>query len=84
MRRWLQEWFPRRDGVKSYFAARPLHGLDQDAAIALVEADVQRGVERERLVFALVMYAEWQHAATERLAQARNAARATVPPAVLA
>ena len=37
-------------------------------SIAVVDADVAAGVQRERLLFALIMFAEWAAASRERIA----------------
>ena len=72
MRRWLKQWFESHGGVRAYFSARPLPGIDLAAAINLAEQDVAREIQRERLLFALVMLAEWAAASARRLEQARN------------
>lgn len=61
MRSWLASWFENHGGVSGYFAARPLNDLDPAHLIQLVSDDISRGIQRERLLFALVMYAEWSH-----------------------
>jgi asparagine synthase (glutamine-hydrolysing) len=75
MRRWLKQWFDSHGGVRAYFSGRPLPGIDLAAAIDLAEQDVAREIQRERLLFALVMLAEWTAASARRLEQARNDAR---------
>ena len=72
MRHWLSQWFDCRGGAHEYFSARPLPGIDMPAAIDLVEQDVAQGIQRERLLFALVMLAEWKAANTQRIEQARR------------
>ncbi len=62
MSRWLGMWFVRHGGAQSYFADRPLPGLHAEDLVRVVEEDIKRGIKRERLVFALVMLAEWWYA----------------------
>jgi len=73
MRRWLKQWFDSHGGVRAYFSGRALPGVDAAVAIAIVEQDVARDIQRERLLFALVMLAEWKAASSEQLARARSA-----------
>jgi asparagine synthase (glutamine-hydrolysing) len=72
MRRWLKQWFESHGGVQAYFSARALPDMDVPAAISIVEQDMARDIQRERLLFALVMLAEWAAASSQRLAQARR------------
>ena len=67
MESWLKQWFKAQGGVGPYFRARPVPGLDTEALIALVAADVAGRVERQRLVFALVALAEWHESFRGRL-----------------
>jgi asparagine synthase (glutamine-hydrolysing) len=68
MKVWLRRWFEHHGGVKSYFASRPLPGIDTAAAVTLVDADLRDGLNRERLLYALVMLAEWHRSALTRIA----------------
>jgi len=70
MRRWLKQWFDSHGGARAYFSARPLPEMDMAAVIGLVEQDVARDIQRERLLFALVMLAEWKAASKNLLARA--------------
>lgn len=72
MRRWLERWFGTHRGPRAYFEARPLPSIDAAAAVELVDADIAAGLQRERLLFALVMLAEWTHSAQSRIASARR------------
>jgi asparagine synthase (glutamine-hydrolysing) len=65
MSRWLMEWFTAHGGVGPYFASRPLPGVDIQGVVRLVEREVRTGVQRQRLVFALVILGEWYHAFCE-------------------
>jgi asparagine synthase (glutamine-hydrolysing) len=70
MRRWLKQWFENHGGVRAYFSTRPLPDIEQSHAISLVEQDITRDIHRERLLFALVMLAEWSDASRQSLQQA--------------
>jgi asparagine synthase (glutamine-hydrolysing) len=72
MKRWLSTWMERRGGAAAYFSHRPLPGMDVQEAARLVEEDLAQGVHRERLIFALVMLAEWWHEAQARLQAVAN------------
>jgi len=63
MRRWLKEWFERTGGAQAYFRSAPtLPGLNVDAVIDIVQRDIKQGLQRERLLFALIMLTEWWRA----------------------
>lgn len=67
MREWLKSWFQKHGGAREYFLPRSPHSLDIDQLVKIVDEDISRGIQRERLLFALVMYAEWHHRAMARL-----------------
>jgi asparagine synthase (glutamine-hydrolysing) len=67
MREWLLEWFAARGGAARYFAAAALPGIDAHAVGALAQGDLDQGLQRERLLFALVMMAEWRGTACARM-----------------
>lgn len=69
MKQWLRTWLERRGGAAAYFEQRPLPGMDTREAVRLIEEDLAQGVHRERLIFALVMLAEWWYAACKRLSE---------------
>jgi asparagine synthase (glutamine-hydrolysing) len=77
MRRWLDQWFDAHHGPRAYFDARPLPDLDMAELVDVVETDLAAGLQRERLLFALVMLAEWRAASSARLAAARMESRTT-------
>lgn len=66
MRMWLRQWFAGQPSVADYFSSRQVQGLDMAEVARLVEEDVAKGVERERLLFALVMLVEWHQAFQSR------------------
>lgn len=59
MARWLEQWFQAHRSVRDYFYARPFPGLRMNAVAQLVQEDLAVGIQRERLLFALVMLVEW-------------------------
>ena len=68
MRTWIREWLEARGGAAAYFRARGLPGIDAAELIAVVDADLAAGVARERLLFALIMLAEWGVVSRKRIA----------------
>jgi asparagine synthase (glutamine-hydrolysing) len=62
MRRWLGAWFKRHQSPEVYFSARPFPHLDMARLTDLVAADLDAGVCRERLLFAIIMLVEWWNA----------------------
>jgi asparagine synthase (glutamine-hydrolysing) len=68
MQRWLGEWFGDPSSVQDYFLARPVPGLDGREAARLARHDLVAGVQRERLLFALVLLVEWHQSFAGRRA----------------
>ena len=68
MRTWIRDWLRARDGPAAYFAAHAIPGVDTAELVAVVDADLAAGVQRERLLFALIMLIEWHAAASRRVA----------------
>lgn len=62
MRNWLRQWFNEHGPARHYFIRRGVPGLDMDAVAAIAEETLADGIRNDRLLFALVMLAEWQHA----------------------
>jgi asparagine synthase (glutamine-hydrolysing) len=73
MRDWLRGWFAQHGGARAYFGDAALPDLDSGQVVALVDRDIESGLQRERLLYALVMLAEWRRAAMTRIASARRA-----------
>jgi asparagine synthase (glutamine-hydrolysing) len=74
MRRWLTQWFAQRGGVAACLEGLDGLGVDARQAVALVEQDLAAGLQRERLLFALIMLAEWRRASpASRLRRAGDA-----------
>jgi asparagine synthase (glutamine-hydrolysing) len=59
MRGWLRQWFHDKGSVQEYFMNRAVPGLDLVELGRLVGEDLNVGVRRERLLFALVLLVEW-------------------------
>jgi len=62
MRSWLRQWFNEHGSARHYFNRRRVPGLDMDAVASIAELTLADGIRNDRLLFALVMLAEWQHA----------------------
>ncbi len=62
MRNWLRQWFNENGPARHYFNRRRVPGLDMDAVAAVAEETLADGIRNDRLLFALVMLSEWQHA----------------------
>ena len=67
MGRWLQQWLSRIDSLRSYFDLSHIPAFDAEAAAALVTRELASERPNERLLFALVMLAEWHHSFFRRL-----------------
>ena len=66
MQRWLKQWLDLNGPAPEYFHDRPVPGLDMDAVGELIRNDLDRGIHRERLLFALVVLVEWYSRFTAR------------------
>ncbi|MCK5880003.1 MAG: hypothetical protein KAH24_09485 [Holophagae bacterium] len=55
----LAAYFQRRGGAAGYFGDNEIPVVDMAALTHLVAEDLDRGVRRERLLFAVVMLSEW-------------------------
>jgi asparagine synthase (glutamine-hydrolysing) len=71
MRAWITEWLQSRGGAAAYFGARAISGIDMTELVAVVDDDLAIGVARERLLFALIMLAEWHAASSARVGALR-------------
>jgi len=69
MRGWIADWLAAHGGPDAYFGARPVPGVDTGELRAVVAADLAAGLQRERLLFALIMLVEWHAASTRRTAE---------------
>ena len=59
MRTWIKQWFEQHEGVSPYFTSRRLPLIDGLQVEHLVTSDLQQGIRRERMLFALIMLSEW-------------------------
>jgi asparagine synthase (glutamine-hydrolysing) len=59
MRDWIRQWFEAYGGASPYFSTRPLPIVDNGQVKQLVATDLQQGVCRERMLFAIILLAEW-------------------------
>jgi asparagine synthase (glutamine-hydrolysing) len=66
MRRWLSQWFEAQGSVRDYFCERPVPELNMAEVARVTDEDLSVGVQRERLLFALVMLVEWFQAFKSR------------------
>lgn len=59
MKKWVREWFDYNGNVREYVSGAnfPING--QDIIIEMIEHDLAVGVQRERLLFAIVLLLEW-------------------------
>jgi len=72
MKAWLRSWFETHGGVLNYFGADALPDLDAGAVRRLVQRDIDDGLNRERLLYALVMLTEWRSTAMQGMLAARR------------
>jgi len=68
---WLNAWFEAEGGVEAYFNSRRIEGIDVQSMIELVSTGLREG-GRERLVFAIVMLAEWGISFRSRVSALRH------------
>ncbi len=66
MGRWLAQWFEAQASVRDYFLEREMPGLDMMEVARLTAEDLSAGVNRERLLFALVLLVEWHQSFKNR------------------
>jgi asparagine synthase (glutamine-hydrolysing) len=59
MKTWIKDWFHDKGGVSAYLRSSSFPSLSNAALTSLIQQDIDRGVERERLLFAIVMLLEW-------------------------
>ena len=72
MKDWIIQWFSLHGGVTPYLANREIPGLKMNEVLRLIETDLTAGVQRERLLFALLLLFEWHAAARLRIASLRQ------------
>jgi asparagine synthase (glutamine-hydrolysing) len=72
MREWVRQWMDSHGGPQAYFSERPVPLLDIDELARVTADDLAAGVQRERLLFALIVLVEWNAAQRARVAQLRS------------
>lgn len=72
MSNWLRQWFQVHGGVNSYFAEREFPSLDINYISQIISTDLEQGICRERLIFALILLIEWYQIFTKRLQALRK------------
>ncbi len=68
MAKWLQQWLGRAGDLRDYFNLHRIKEFDVVAAVSLVERELVSDRPNERLLFSLVMLAEWHHSFFRRMA----------------
>jgi asparagine synthase (glutamine-hydrolysing) len=72
MKDWITSWFALHGGVAAYLPDRSIPGLNMREVLRLIQTDLRVGVQRERLLFALVLLCEWYSAALTKIAILRR------------
>jgi len=73
MRDWITQWFALHCGAATYLSNRAIPSLNMGEVLRLIETDLVLGIQRERLLFALVLLFEWYEASRLRIARLRQA-----------
>jgi asparagine synthase (glutamine-hydrolysing) len=79
MRKWLEAWSREVPDLRAYFDRRVGDIVDASGAAAYVEHEQRHGVRNERLLFALVMLAEWRSRFAERTVALRARIKVLAP-----
>lgn len=66
MRKWIVQWFESHGGPDNYVRNRPIPHLDADLVIDAIKSDIERGLHRERLWFAVILLIEWHESYLKR------------------
>jgi len=67
MATWLQQWLRKVECLAEYFDLQRIAHFDGKAAASLVERELVSDRPNERLLFSLVMLAEWHHSFFRRI-----------------
>lgn len=67
MATWLQQWLRKVECLSEYFDLQRIAHFDGKAAASLVERELGSDRPNERLLFSLVMLAEWHHSFFRRI-----------------
>ena len=71
MATWLKQWLRRVENLYEYFDLQRIAVFDGNAAATLVERELTSDRPNERLLFSLVMLAEWHHSFFRRIPPAK-------------
>ncbi len=71
MRDWLRRWFEAAGGVRAWCSAAPIPLVQASELEGIVSSDIENGVQRERLLYALVLLAQWHQSAARQRAGLR-------------
>lgn len=71
MATWLKQWLRRVENLYEYFDLQRIAVFDGNAAATLVERQLTSDRPNERLLFSLVMLAEWHHSFFRRIPPAK-------------
>lgn len=72
MRDWLRQLFDAYSGPAAFFASHPVPGIDPDVATRIVLRDMEEGLRRERLLFALAVLCMWRKSFERRRRELRS------------
>jgi asparagine synthase (glutamine-hydrolysing) len=67
MRKWVLAWFNRNGGVDAYLRKMKIPSINYDSLALIIKEDLQTGVNRERLLFALIILFEWYFVSTKKI-----------------
>ncbi|KJS15157.1 MAG: hypothetical protein VR69_14785 [Peptococcaceae bacterium BRH_c4b] len=62
MKKWISQWFIENGSVEKYLSEFNIPGLDTCNLTMVIKNDLAAGVQRERLLFAVLMLIEWYKA----------------------
>ena len=78
MGKWLGQWFEGHAPIREYFLSRAVPGLDMNEVARLTSQDLSSGVQRERLLFALLLLVEWYQSFKSRQQALKRKCRESV------
>lgn len=77
MKNWLRTWVDTHGGVDNYLRASTITELDTGQVAQTISTDLQQGVNRERLIFALIMLQEWHRSFKDSISRHKQELRST-------
>ncbi|GAK54086.1 asparagine synthase (Glutamine-hydrolyzing) [Candidatus Moduliflexus flocculans] len=69
MRQWICQWFEQYGSAKTYFTRSSIADINMTELITIVNDDLNNGIVRERLLFALILLMEWHVAYKKRISE---------------